>query len=126
MIRRPPSSTRTYTLFPYTTLFRSELGLIWREIPGDILRQPCGRRRTHGFMRFLRVLRLGLVEPRLWRQRLGAELLRDHLADFGQRVLLRIDRDGKNVGSQARSEERSEGKDCVRTCRFRWSPYPKK
>src|SRR3546814_17873419 len=26
MIRRPPRSTRTYTLFPYTTLFRSELG----------------------------------------------------------------------------------------------------
>src|SRR3546814_10501357 len=23
MLRRPPSSTRTYTLFPYTTLFRS-------------------------------------------------------------------------------------------------------
>src|SRR3546814_9701827 len=23
MIRRPPSSTRTYTLFPYTTLFQS-------------------------------------------------------------------------------------------------------
>src|SRR3546814_19246316 len=23
MIRRPPQSTRTYTLFPYTTLFRS-------------------------------------------------------------------------------------------------------
>src|SRR3546814_2876618 len=23
MIRRPPSSTRTYTLFPYTTLYRS-------------------------------------------------------------------------------------------------------
>src|SRR3546814_18664498 len=29
MIRRPPRSTRTYTLFPYTTLFRS-----------DRLRQP--------------------------------------------------------------------------------------
>src|SRR3546814_4527046 len=27
MIRRPPRSTRTYTLFPYTTLFRSELDL---------------------------------------------------------------------------------------------------
>src|SRR3546814_15968488 len=26
MIRRPPRSTRTYTLFPYTTLFRS-----WRQ-----------------------------------------------------------------------------------------------
>src|SRR3546814_19684378 len=25
MIRRPPRSTRTYTLFPYTTLFRSWL-----------------------------------------------------------------------------------------------------
>src|SRR3546814_1413573 len=25
MIRRPPSSTRTDTLFPYTTLFRSDL-----------------------------------------------------------------------------------------------------
>src|SRR3546814_18369848 len=26
MIRRPPRSTRTYTLFPYTTLFRSVIG----------------------------------------------------------------------------------------------------
>src|SRR3546814_3237913 len=25
MIRRPPRSTRTYTLFPYTTLFRSQI-----------------------------------------------------------------------------------------------------
>src|SRR3546814_16122832 len=25
-LRRPPRSTRTYTLFPYTTLFRSLLG----------------------------------------------------------------------------------------------------
>src|SRR3546814_14400277 len=31
MIRRPPRSTRTDTLFPYTTLFRSKL------IPGDDL-----------------------------------------------------------------------------------------
>src|SRR3546814_6273540 len=28
MIRRPPRSTRTYTLFPYTTLFRSSLN-VW-------------------------------------------------------------------------------------------------
>src|SRR3546814_8666616 len=27
MIRRPPRSTRTDTLFPYTTLFRSEMGV---------------------------------------------------------------------------------------------------
>src|SRR3546814_14014597 len=29
MIRRPPSSTRTDTLFPYTTLFRACLPLSW-------------------------------------------------------------------------------------------------
>src|SRR3546814_15950268 len=33
MIRRPPRSTRTDTLFPFTTLFRS-LGAIEREISG--------------------------------------------------------------------------------------------
>src|SRR3546814_16633630 len=32
MIRRPPRSSRTYTLFPYTTLFRSQL---------------CGQREGH-------------------------------------------------------------------------------
>src|SRR3546814_1470582 len=30
MIRRPPRSTRTDTLFPYTTLFRSDPGIQWR------------------------------------------------------------------------------------------------
>src|SRR3546814_7258158 len=33
MIRRPPRSTRTDTLFPYTTLFRSDE-------PGEELRKP--------------------------------------------------------------------------------------
>src|SRR3546814_13147588 len=28
IIRRPPRSTRTYTLFPYTTLFRSGLRVV--------------------------------------------------------------------------------------------------
>src|SRR3546814_9632849 len=35
MIRRPPRSTRTDTLFPYTTLFRSTLekwGLGWEQL----------------------------------------------------------------------------------------------
>src|SRR3546814_18921796 len=30
MIRPPPRSTRTDTLFPYTTLFRSDIGTKWR------------------------------------------------------------------------------------------------
>src|SRR3546814_9442348 len=41
MIRRPPRSTRTDTLFPYTTLFRSERQLQDRALLGD----PCGSRR---------------------------------------------------------------------------------
>src|SRR3546814_12700897 len=32
MIRRPPRSTRTDTLFPYTTLFRSALFGAWRAL----------------------------------------------------------------------------------------------
>src|SRR3546814_6238655 len=36
MIRRPPRSTRTDTLFPYTTLFRSKIS------------QPCARRAACG------------------------------------------------------------------------------
>src|SRR3546814_12258453 len=52
MIRRPPRSTRTDTLFPYTTLFRSPLGArvgqfvarIWKEPP----RSSPGRHRGTG------------------------------------------------------------------------------
>src|SRR3546814_9221709 len=38
MIRRPPRSTRTDTLFPYTTLFRSliEAGVIKRRVVDDV------------------------------------------------------------------------------------------
>src|SRR3546814_1034485 len=47
MIRRPPRSTRTDTLFPYTTLFRSDSGS--RSLGG---RRYCGRfaiaRADHG------------------------------------------------------------------------------
>src|SRR3546814_17323058 len=32
----------------------------------------------------------------------------------------------KLVIGRARSEERRVGKECVSTCRFRWSPYPSK
>src|SRR3546814_6809129 len=40
MIRRPPRSTRTDTLFPYTTLFRSEAG------PCFLYRAGC--KKCHG------------------------------------------------------------------------------
>src|SRR3546814_15597588 len=49
MIRRPPRSTRTDTLFPYTTLFRSKAAatqhhLAHHEFPVVLAR--CTRRRT--------------------------------------------------------------------------------
>src|SRR3546814_18095812 len=42
MIRRPPRSTRTYTLFPYTTLFRSPAAPRRRLDPA----RDLGRRRS--------------------------------------------------------------------------------
>src|SRR3546814_13764376 len=43
MIRRPPKSTRTYTLFPYTTLFRSmALNNSWRSGTQTSMISHCG------------------------------------------------------------------------------------
>src|SRR3546814_5568124 len=41
MIRRPPRSTRTDTLLPYTTLFRSVLLLVVLRVVGDRVRQQA-------------------------------------------------------------------------------------
>src|SRR3546814_3970890 len=41
MIRRPPRSTRTDTLFPYTTLFRSVLPRIAPQQIDDLFHEPC-------------------------------------------------------------------------------------
>src|SRR3546814_1117206 len=46
MIRRPPRSTRTDTLFPYTTLFRSCPG--WRGSPRRWRPPPFRRRGRYG------------------------------------------------------------------------------
>src|SRR3546814_3757191 len=44
MIRRPPRSTRTDTLFPYTTLFRSDGlgGIDLGELAGDLVEARVG------------------------------------------------------------------------------------
>src|SRR3546814_12121438 len=45
MIRRPPRSTRTYTLLPYTTRFRSGIGLLELAVASELLvdeRVPVG------------------------------------------------------------------------------------
>src|SRR3546814_6268963 len=58
MIRQPPRSTRTYTLFPYTTLFRSQdiaelpgiagVGVLGEEAATLAERRPVGVDADHG------------------------------------------------------------------------------
>src|SRR3546814_9048045 len=51
MIRRPPRSTRTDTLFPYTTLFRSSISSIMTSHSQDSLmprsRERCWRQESY-------------------------------------------------------------------------------
>src|SRR3546814_1429310 len=47
MIRRPPRSTRTDTLFPYTTLFRSRAACQSRQSVCVELRHPTGCQPAH-------------------------------------------------------------------------------
>src|SRR3546814_19796045 len=60
MIRRPPRSTRTDTLFPYTTLFRSSGAFIRRLMVG----RPRSMQRTSGVYRSGRGLEQQLI-PRI-------------------------------------------------------------
>src|SRR3546814_17745994 len=48
MIRRPPRSTRTYTLFPYTTLFRSGVVVPGFALAAETLPQPFKRAQCLG------------------------------------------------------------------------------
>src|SRR3546814_5224357 len=53
MIRRPPRSTRTDTLFPYTTLFRSldaEIEFGGREGFGAVFEAPVGAGQARGIV----------------------------------------------------------------------------
>src|SRR3546814_13957810 len=118
MIRRPPRSTRTDTLFPYTTLFRSPGRLVIashnqgkvREI-GDLL-APYG-------VETVSAGALGLPEPPETGTSFiaNAELKAREAADLSGLPALADD-----SGLCVRSEERRVGKACVSTCRSRWSP----
>src|SRR3546814_18966224 len=79
MIRRPPRSTRTDTLFPYTTLFRSQ-----RAVPRGA---PCGGRH------------------RGWEGRDAADRLRDVCADHDGRPGACRCRGRRTGGVDRRSEE---------------------
>src|SRR3546814_6700063 len=79
MIRRPPRSTRTDTLFPYTTLFRSEIDFGGFDA-GLVGEQPC-RTFTSGSARVVVFLRSHVL---LVDQRFHALVLRTRR---GQRSL---------------------------------------
>src|SRR3546814_16028321 len=105
MIRRPPRSTRTDPLFPSTTLFRSGADAAFRVLElqaGRVERQPAGVEQRPD--RAFRIAQQGFV-------RLQMDTARIARAPGIHRALA------------VRSAERRVGKECVSTCRSRWSPY---
>src|SRR3546814_13079850 len=119
MIRRPPRATRTDTLFPYTTLFRSWRGTTLRgrwASPTDI--GTTARR----FVRASEGLKPGSIRPLSHSPDTGHGCAENHpcpppVPQRPDEVPLAAPR------GTASSEERRVGKECVRTCRSRWSPY---
>src|SRR3546814_11303607 len=102
MNRRPPRSTRTDTLFPYTTRFRSSAHAVLTPYWTNRL----GRDRFTAYQ----------ASPR--GGHLTCRLDGDRAVLGGQCVTV-------IEGVFAlRSEERRVGKECVSKCRSRWSPYP--
>src|SRR3546814_7042188 len=63
MIRRPPRSTRTDTLFPYTTLFRSipNEEILWKELLVFFM----NTKETSGYLNFLRGIEPLNFDPEL-------------------------------------------------------------
>src|SRR3546814_11397537 len=106
MIRRPPRSTRTDTLFPYTTLFRSRAEL-------DLAIEEA----------------LAMLDPDTVAVSLKAAGIAfgfvNSVAEFSSHQNCDASHEGRHsrAGRQGRSEERRVGKECVSTCRSRWSPY---
>src|SRR3546814_19929164 len=108
MILRPPRSTRTYTLFPYTTLFRS-LGvkLPHRSQPGNNAKTLPSGKRLNGGIALIKKLNIapefidkkGLYHGRVARvdYRLGARDRGDHAAavDVAHQYHRHVGRAGK-------------------------------
>src|SRR3546814_11861746 len=98
MIRGPPRATRTDTLFPYTTLFRSvrrRLCLGWLGRSGPLMEPGDSSDKQAAQPSIRSAALLGLC-PRC-----------------GERILF---------SGVIRSEERRVGRECVSTCRSRWAP----
>src|SRR3546814_20311063 len=124
MIRRPPRSTRTATLFPYTTLFRSGPAR-GSDGEGASLRRLCPRDACGGRGAWRHRLYVGiwaglLVPSCRLRPRLARQPGRTSRASRGAGGLVGGERGRQPATS---SEERRAGKERVSTGRSRWSPY---
>src|SRR3546814_16376941 len=120
MIRRPPRSTRTDTLFPYTTLFRSVVAKPPRgeTLHPGALRRPRSAARRAGKRQAQRILVviLDIIGPgdllRPFGARRGAELVDGRIEQhFGARRIVILRSEARRVGTQG-----------VRTCKSRWGP----
>src|SRR3546814_16591997 len=115
MIRRPPRSTRTDTLFPYTTLFRSPERRATLARGAEAVRHTTRLRETRSKHVVSRVhpRPLGPPCPREERRRRAGLLAR------GSKPV-RTAFSGSFDPNGMRSEERRVGKECVSPCRSRW------
>src|SRR3546814_19005517 len=109
MIRRPPRSTRTDTLFPYTTLFRShQRGHVTHRADIDL----AARQERHRARKIDGEAALHAAEDHAFDALLGFKLLFKRVpCGFAAGA----------VASKQRAEERCVGKEGVRTCRTRLS-----
>src|SRR3546814_13776034 len=123
MTRRPPRSTRMDTLFPYTTLFRSDAAAVVDHTldvagglrPGLLLLEPFALAPVGGRYEAA-APQADAGSPRL---AFGRGIDRQGLFEYpGIAVTQQDFRDILPV----RSEARRVGKECVSTCRSRWSP----
>src|SRR3546814_17391370 len=127
MIRRPPRSTRSDTLFPYTTLVRSSgqvAGATGAVAEQSQQRRVIGVLRQRGFtdgtglgeVPALMKIKGAVERGRVFRQgRSSAGIL--PLAGFLPPHSLTACR-----CARPRSEERRVGKECGSKCRSRWAP----
>src|SRR3546814_15086489 len=126
MIRRPPRSTRTDTLLPYTTLFRSVTGLLAQEDGAAAVvllafaerqQAPIGQR-DHGLDAGVDV---GLGQARRRIEDLGTPAA---VGGKAPQAVLALEGDQPAaIGEAGRSAERRVVQECVSTFRSRWSPY---
>src|SRR3546814_17565232 len=108
MIRRPPRSTRIDSLFAYPTLFRSTPALAGGEAIPDPVPAIGGDKCS---LVVTGIGGTGVVT-------IGAIIgMAAHLDGKAVRVM-----DMTGLAQKGRSEERRVGKECVSTCRSRWSP----